>query len=97
MELDLFDARAAHYNFAVSSRPVRMTWPRATARRLTAQAAMPSPWWTCSIRTPPSASARSMASACGPRRGDRGRQQAGLDPDSMCDELLAPTCYYRIT
>src|ERR671917_1106379 len=40
-----------------------MPWPRATARWLTAHKAMPSPWWTCSRLTPPSASARSMATA----------------------------------
>src|SRR5215212_9464889 len=73
----------------VSSRPVRMPWPRATARRLTAQEAMPSPWWTCSSRTPLSASARSMASAwaiaswgSGSSGSTIARTQRGAIPDA---------------
>jgi hypothetical protein len=36
----------------VSSRPVRMPWPRSSARLLTAQLATPLPWCTCSSEIP---------------------------------------------
>ena len=48
---------------AVSSSPVRIPWPRAAALRLTAQDAIPSPWWTWSSRMPASARTVSIAAA----------------------------------
>ena len=66
----------------VSSRPVRMPCPRATARRFTTQEAIPSLWWICSVCTPALASVRSIASAWAKAVVGLGLQPLDQDPDA---------------